>query len=240
MITIYKEGGVYMNKEYDNWWLENSNGDQEMEDSHQRGWENVMALIDEKDILNKDILDFGCNQGKFLRLIFDKTSFNRGYGIDIAKNAIHIAKLRVGNYPIHYTQAEDARTLNKSFHTVISTSVLYLIDDLDAHFKMIFDVLHKKGVYYASFADQTNNPSFKFMKEKIDRYGATKMQGKTLTEVVDTLIKNNFSVELIKEYREPSYDVTNYKDFHLSVDDFILSCNSSFLIKAVKKGDFSL
>lgn len=99
---------------------------------------------------------------------------------------------------------------------------------------MIFDILHKNGVYYASFTDQTNNPSLHFMKQKIDHYGATKMQTKTLTEAVDSLIKNGFSVELIKEYREPSYDVTNYKDFYLSVDDFILSCDNSFLIKAVK------
>ena len=225
-----------MDAQYDNWWLENSNGDQEMEDSHQHGWENVLSLIDEKDIFGLDILDLGCYQGKFLRVLFDKVPFDSAYGIDIAKMAIETAKQRVGDYPIHYDATDDARMLKKKFHTVISTSVLYLIEDLDEHFKMIFDVLHKKGVYYTSFTDQTNNPSFEFMKQKIDRYGATKMQAKTLTDVVDSLIKNGFSVELIKEYREPSYDVTKYKDFYLSVDDFILSCDNSFLIKAVKEG----
>ena len=100
-----------MDAQYDNWWLENSNGDQEMEDSHQHGWENVLSLIDEKDIFGLDILDFGCNQGKFLRVLFDKVPFDSAYGIDIAKMAIETAKQRVGDYPIHYDATDDSWAL---------------------------------------------------------------------------------------------------------------------------------
>lgn len=143
----------------------------------------------------------------------------------------------MADYPIHYINTDDVTTLDTKFDTAISTSVLYLIEDLDSHFETISAVLKDEGVYYASFSDQSKNPSMQYMKEKIDKYGATKMQNKTLTEVVDSLVKQGFSVELIKEYREPIYQVTHYREFYLSVDDYILSCENSYLIKATKKGE---
>ncbi|MBG9789843.1 MULTISPECIES: class I SAM-dependent methyltransferase [Brevibacillus] len=225
-----------MVQEYDNWWQKGNTGDQEMEDSHQEGWKKVIELIDIDDVKNRDVLDFGCNQGGFLRTLYDTTPFYSACGIDLAKKAIGVAKERVDGYPIEYFQTGDAASLERKFHTVISTSVLYLIENIDEHFRMISSVLNDGGVYYASFADQSKNPSFDYMKEKIDQFGATKMQNKTLSEVVDSLIQNGFSVELLKEYTEPVYSVTNYKEFYLSVDDYILSCENSYLIKARKTG----
>jgi len=228
-------GGFKMTEVYDNWWLAGDNGDQEMENDHQDAWKNVISLLDIKDIDHKKVLDFGCNQGGFLRVLHDSVPFKKGYGIDLAKKAIEVATSRVGDYPISYVNTGDAASIGETVDTVISTSVLYLISDLDEHFKMISDVLNAEGVYYASFADQTKNPSFEYMKQVIDEFGATKMQGKTLDEVVDSLVKQGFSVELIKEYNQPTYDVTNYKEFYLSVDDYIQSCENSYLIKATKK-----
>jgi hypothetical protein len=73
------------------------------------------------------------------------------------------------------------------------------------------------------------------MEAQINQYGATKMQNKTLTEVVNQLLAQDFSVELIKEYTDSIYDVTNYQEFYRSVDDYILSLDSSYLIKAKKR-----
>lgn len=231
-----------MTDTYDHWWLEGTNGDQEMENDHQEAWENIITLLDPNDIMGKCILDFGCNQGGFLRKLHDALPFTSGVGIDLASKAVAVANTRVGTKPIRYVNTGDAVSVGQRFDTAISTSVLYLIDDLDAHFQMINDVLADGGVYYASFADQTDNPSFDYMKRVIDAYGATKMQGKTLNEVVDSLVAHGFSVELIKEYTKPTYEVTDYKKFYLSVADFIQSCESSYLIKATKasvKGNLS-
>lgn len=236
IIINYKTRELFR-KVYENWWQEGSNGDQEMENSHYEGWQNIISLIDIEDVKNKTILDFGCNQGGFLRHLYNHVPYHHACGVDLAKNAIEVAKIRVGEYPIEYFNTGDVTTLNRKFDTVISTSVLYLIENLEEHFSTISTVLKDKGVYYASFSDQSKNPSAHFMKEKIDKYGATKMQNKTLTEIVDSLVEQNFSVELIKEYRDYKYQVTHYKEFYLSVDDYILSCENSFLIKATKKGE---
>ncbi|WP_068781387.1 class I SAM-dependent methyltransferase [Paenibacillus sp. GM2] len=225
-----------MVQEYDIWWQEGDNGDQEMEESHQTGWQQVIELIDSEDIEHRKVLDFGCNQGGFLRALYDCITFDHACGMDMARKAIEVAKERVGAYPIEYFHTGDANSLNRKFHTVVSTSVLYLIENLDEHFSTISNVLEENGVYYASFADQSKNPSLHYMKEKIDKFGATKMQNKTLTEVVDQLVEHGFSVELRKEHTKPFYEVTQYKEFYLSVDDYIMACENSYLIKAKKVG----
>lgn len=224
-----------MVKIYDNWWLKGEKGDQEMEESHFKGWENTIKLLNKRDIENKDILDFGCNQGGFLRHLYDSIPYSKAYGIDLAKKAIEVATKRGGEYPVTYVVTENPRTLNQLFDTVISTSVLYLIEDLSEHFLLIDQVLKKGGVYYASFSDQTKNPSAAYMKAKIDHFGATKMQNKSLNEVVNAMLARGYSVELIKEYQQSVYDVTAYQDFYLTVDDYLLSCNNSYLIKAKKE-----
>ncbi|MGN8983170.1 class I SAM-dependent methyltransferase [Enterococcus villorum] len=221
---------------YDHWWLKGENGDQEMEENHYLAWQNVIHLMDKKDIEKKKILDFGCNQGGFLRQLYDHIPYKNAYGIDLAKEAIEIAKQRAKMYPITYAVGSNPAVFDCLFDTVISTSVLYLIEDLPEHFRLIGHVLREGGVYYASFSDQTKNPSATFMKEKIDRYGATKMQIKSLNEVVDGLVAQGFSVELIKEQQQPVYEVTSYKEFYLSVDDYLFSCDHSYLIKARKGG----
>lgn len=225
-----------MTELYDHWWLESENGDQNMEESHYKAWGNVIDLISKEDIEEKDILDFGCNQGGFLRHLYDRVPYNKGFGIDLAKKAIEVAKKRAGKYPVTYMATGDPSTINHLVDTVVSTSVLYLIEDLPQHFLLINQVLKDDGVYYASFSDLTKNPSVEYMKEKIDRYGATKMQNKSLDDVVDALVAQDFSVELIKEHQQLVYEVTTYKDFYLSVDDYLLSCNNSYLIKARKGG----
>ncbi|EHI69508.1 class I SAM-dependent methyltransferase [Streptococcus ictaluri] len=178
---------------YKNWW-NGDGGDQGMEDSHQTAWKHVITLLDSNDIKNRNVLDFGCNQGGFLRVLYDNVPFKKGAGIAIAINAIATAQERVGDYPIIYKVSGTPNIFDYKFDTVISTSVLYLIEDLEEHISLISDCLSPNGVYYASFADQSQNPSLDYMKEQIDQYGSTRMQVKTLTEVVDTFLSHGFSV----------------------------------------------
>lgn len=236
ILICIKKGGIVLEKEYDHWWQEGSNGDQSMEDSHQEGWKNVISKLDQSDIEGCDVLDFGCNQGGFLRVLYDTFPYRSGVGIDLAKKAIEIAQSRSANYPVTYYQTSNILSLGQTFQTVISTSVLYLIEDLDDHFSQIAQALTDGGVYYASFTDQSRNPSVNYMKEVIDKYGATKMQNHTLTEVVNKLVEQGFSVELRKEYTKNTYDVTHFSEFYLHVEDFVQSCEESYLIKATKEG----
>lgn len=222
---------------YENWWNKGSNGDEQMEKEHQMCWQNVISKIDSADIKDKNILDFGCNRGGFLRTLFDQYSFESGVGIDLAKKAIEVANASSLNYPIQYIQTDNILSLERIFNTVISTSVLYLIEDLHEHFDKVNKVLLLNGVYYASFTDQTKNPSEEYMMDQINLYGATKMQRHTLTDVVELLIHYGFEVELRKQYTDNTYNVTQFREFYLKVDDYIQSLNDSYLIKATKRAE---
>ncbi|MBV7392413.1 class I SAM-dependent methyltransferase [Enterococcus sp. ALS3] len=208
-----------------------------MEKEHQMGWKNIISKIDNADIKNKNILDFGCNRGGFLRTLFDNYSFESGVGVDLAEKAIEVANASALNYPIQYIQTNNILSLERKFNTVISTSVLYLIEDLHEHFDKVNKILLLNGVYYASFTDQTKNPSEEYMMEQINLYGATKMQQHTLTDVVELLINYGFEVELRKEYIDNTYNVTNFQEFYLRVEDYIQSLNESYLIKATKRAE---
>lgn len=224
-----------MKHTYDNWWSDKVGGDLSMERDHDKGWERIISLYDPKDIIGKNILDFGCNRGNFLRKLYDRYPFKSAVGVDLATKAIQAAKENAKDYPVEYVIEKDIRKLDKKFDTAVSTSVLYLIEDLNEHFSQIYDVLENGGVYYATFTDQTKNPSKDYLWSVIFNYGATPMQDHSLTEIVDRLREHSFNVELFREHLSDGCDVTRYDDFYLNVDDYLTAYyNNSFLIKAVK------
>jgi predicted rRNA methylase YqxC with S4 and FtsJ domains len=42
-------------------------------------------MILETDLSDRAILDFGCNQGGFLRFLYSQRPFKRGVGVDLAR-----------------------------------------------------------------------------------------------------------------------------------------------------------
>jgi hypothetical protein len=55
-----------------------------------------------------DDLDYGCNQGGFLRLLYDNHPFKAAVGIDIARESVARAELLKGHRPISYRVADQA------------------------------------------------------------------------------------------------------------------------------------
>ncbi len=53
------------------WWTEPDVGDQSMEDEHGEFWERVALQTFDVSLTDKILLDFGCNQGGFLRKLYD-------------------------------------------------------------------------------------------------------------------------------------------------------------------------
>lgn len=123
-----------------------------MEKSHRRGWE---LFIDElpADLSGKRVLDFGCNQGGFLRLLYSKKPFLQGVGVDLATKAIAIADSRKGDLPLKYINTGRPDKIGEQFDLCISTSVLFFIADFAEHAAIIRGALTDGGEYYAGFLD---------------------------------------------------------------------------------------
>ena len=225
-----------MTKSYEVWWQKEQETDDDMARDHQEAWERTIQMLDITDIKNKTILDFGCNQGGFLRKLYDASPFKEGVGIDLARLSLEKAEAYKGNRPITYFLTDRPQETGKTYDTAISTSVLYLIEDVPQHARDLKAVLKPNGVYYATFADLTNNPSRQYMDDTINQYGATPSQNHSLKYIVDSFIEAGFEVAVMKEAVPDVIDLTHYSDFFLTPNDYLRTLyEESFLIKATLK-----
>ncbi len=79
------------------------------------------------------MLDYGCNQGGFLRMLYDRHPFKSAVGIDIARESVARADLLKGHRPVEYKVADSAASLGRTFDYAFSHEVIYLLGDLAAH-----------------------------------------------------------------------------------------------------------
>lgn len=176
---------------YDVWWKD---GDQSMEDSHLAHWKRVLEYIPEDDLRTSRILDVGCNQGGFLRMLYNQRLFKEAVGTDLARQSVDVANERKGDLPITYVVTAEPDKLGQSFDYAFSLAVLYLLDDLDDHARRMRQCLKPGGVYYATYADYPNNPSFPFIRESINQKSAQPMQEYSLDTIAEAFFNAGFQV----------------------------------------------
>lgn len=181
---------------YDVWWTQLSEGEQRMEDSHQRHWQKILNALLEQDLQEKTVLDFGCNQGGFLRFLYRQRPFAHGVGIDLARQSIAIANERKGDLPLTYVATDHLTEYGEHFDLAFSSAVIYLISDLRDHARQMGHALKRDAPYYATYTDYQGNPSLPTMKAEIDRYGAVKMQLHTLDAIAQAFLAEGFQVSV--------------------------------------------
>ncbi|MEX0632263.1 hypothetical protein M8494_10275 [Serratia ureilytica] len=59
-----------------------------MADGHAPIWRHLIGLVPENELSGVKVLDFGCNQGGFLRLLYQLRPFQQGLGVDIARRSV--------------------------------------------------------------------------------------------------------------------------------------------------------
>lgn len=91
----------------------------------------------------KDLIDIGCGQGEFCRLL--EVNGISTYGVDLSKKQIQIAKSKGLN-----VQAIDIKDIDKKFNcaTAVFDVVNYLNDDyIESFFTNVSRVLNKNGLF---------------------------------------------------------------------------------------------
>ena len=71
-----------------------------MEEGHRPLWRHFIESIPETDLSTREVLDFGCNRGGFLRLLHALKPFRHAIGVDIAVDLIAAARALAGMSPI--------------------------------------------------------------------------------------------------------------------------------------------
>lgn len=129
-----------------------------MEQGHRPLWRHFIQSIPETDLSTREVLDFGCNRGGFLRLLHALKPFRQGLGIDIAEESIAAARQLAGVAPIEYEIGSDPSAWPDRFDIAFSYEVVYLLPDLAAHAADMHAALRHGGVYYAVTGCHTDCP----------------------------------------------------------------------------------
>lgn len=128
-----------------------------MQDAHGFVWKAMVETID-LELAGKRVLDAGCNQGGFLRLLSDACGIAEGCGYDPASGAIDDARRLAGRRRLHFEVADSVPAGWGSFDVAFSHEVLYLIHDLSAHADAVFEALAPGGSYYAVMGVHAGSP----------------------------------------------------------------------------------
>src|SRR5882757_6488717 len=114
-------------------WNRNPAEEEAMGAAHAPIWRRMIGVSVPHDLHDSTILDYGCNQGGFLRMLYDRHPYKGAVGIDIARESVARAELLKGHRPIDYKLADSAASLGRTFDYAFSHEVLYLLADLAAH-----------------------------------------------------------------------------------------------------------
>ncbi|HTX12938.1 MAG TPA: class I SAM-dependent methyltransferase [Solirubrobacteraceae bacterium] len=128
-----------------------------MQEEHVFIWRAMLATID-VELPGRRVLDAGCNQGGFLRLLATEAGITAGYGYDPASAAIADARRLSGELPLTFEVGDTVPADWNGFGVAFSHEVLYLVHDLGAHATAIHRSLAHAGVYYAVMGVHAASP----------------------------------------------------------------------------------
>ena len=169
-----------------------------MEARHRPGWKAVIDAMQEQQLTEANVLDFCCNQGGFLRYLYERKPFKRATGIDLGVKSIAIAEQRRGQLPVSYAVTGSPEKLGERFDIAFSLSVIYLIGDLAEHAAKIRRSLNPGGVYYATYTDYHDNPSADYFLETISQDSVLKPYLHRIDTIAGAFFAEGFQVSIRK------------------------------------------
>ena len=78
-------------------WNRNPADEEAMGAAHAPIWRRMVDVSVPHNLSDSTVLDYGCNQGGFLRLLYDNHPFKAAVGIDIARESVARAELLKGH-----------------------------------------------------------------------------------------------------------------------------------------------
>src|SRR5215468_4523726 len=130
-------------------WNRNPADEESMGAAHAPIWRRMIDVSVPHDLSQSTVLDYGCNQGGFLRLLYDNHPFKSAVGIDIARESVARAELLKGHRPIAYRVTDSAASLDRRFDYAFSHEVIYLLPDLAVHARDMYAAMRAGGTYVA-------------------------------------------------------------------------------------------
>lgn len=179
-------------------WTTSQEEEDRMVTGHMHHWRTMIDNLREQDLRGKTILDFGCNQGGFIQMLYHTHPFKKAVGVDIAEKSLAQAARINTHLPIDFYPAGDLEMMEDAFDVAFSHEVIYLLPDLNAHAKQICTVLKDGGVYYAATGCHTDNPSWPAWHKAISEYSNIPVPNYSLDDYAAAFANNGFRVEAMQ------------------------------------------
>ena len=175
-------------------WNRNPADEEAMGAVHAPIWRRMVDVSLPHDLRESTVLDYGCNQGGFLRLLYDSHSFHSAVGIDIARESVARAELLKGQRPITYKVADQAAALGQTFDFAFSHEVVYLLPDVAEHARDIKAVLRPGGSYIAAMGCHTDSSLWPRWRKLIAETSSIPIYDHSLEDVSKAFADAGFSV----------------------------------------------
>jgi SAM-dependent methyltransferase len=218
-------------------WHREPGRDAQMGPAHAPLWRHFIARVPESDLSAKSVLDFGCNQGGFLRLLHAWRPFRRGLGIDIARESVEVARSHKGTLPIDYEVATDLAPWAGSIDVAFSFEAIYLLPDLADHAAQISLVLREGGAYYAVTGCHTDSHLWLLWRNIIAETSNAPVQDYAPEDYVNAFAAQGFSVSVKKFGYDDFVPLGNGSRYYPKVMDAIIyPAEDKLLFRMVKPG----
>jgi len=175
-------------------WNRNPAEEEAMGAVHAPVWRRMIDVSVPHDLHDSTILDYGCNQGGFLRMLYDRHPFKSAVGIDIARESVARAELLKGHRPIDYKVTDRAASLGRSFDYAFSHEVLYLLENLAAHAADIRAALRPGGAYVAAMGCHTDSAVWPRWRKLIADTSSIPIYDHSLETVAKAFSETGFTV----------------------------------------------
>ncbi|PTA80058.1 bifunctional 2-polyprenyl-6-hydroxyphenol methylase/3-demethylubiquinol 3-O-methyltransferase UbiG [Serratia sp. Nf2] len=175
-------------------WYRDPHAEQAMAYGHAPIWRHLIGLVPENELSGVSVLDFGCNQGGFLRLLHQIRPFQQAVGVDIARQSVDEANRLKGNLPVVYQTDTRLHGWDSHFDIAFSHEVIYLIEDIAQHAADMLRALKPGGVYYAVTGCHTGNPLWPQWRERVAEQTHTVVQDRSLADYARIFSAEGFQV----------------------------------------------
>jgi len=177
-------------------WNRNPADEEAMGAAHAPIWRRMVDVSVPHDLSASTILDYGCNQGGFLRLLYDHHPFKAAIGIDIARESVARAELLKGHRPITYKVADQAVSLGQTFDFAFSHEVIYLLPDIASHARDINAALRPGGAYVAAMGCHTDSSLWPRWRSLLAESSSIPIYDHSLEDVTRAFAETGFSVSV--------------------------------------------
>ena len=169
-------------------------GEEYMQEGHGPSWRAMIDQMSEADISGAKVLDFGCNRGGFLRMLYDMKPFKNAVGVDIATDSVAVANAQRGTRPIHYGHNDELSAHKGSFDYAFSHEVVYLAGGSQAHAREIYDALKPGGVYYLVIGEYAENPLWPRWYNVVHEFSPVPPLNYSLNDIASSFDKAGFAI----------------------------------------------